>query len=143
MKRISRSLILASVLALSTLAAFADDLAKIEGKWSVKKKNEDGQAFTQVLEINKDKFKFAMVGGENQTFLYAEGDLKLVKYGPFSAVKFVNIKAGASADQTESIDDDHEAIYWLEGDTWTLATNFDRSRDNQKPTADPYVRAKK
>ena len=35
---------------------FADDADKLTGKWSVKKMNDQGQSFTQNLEIKKNKF---------------------------------------------------------------------------------------
>ena len=143
MKWLTQTSVFVSLFFLSTLSALPQDLAKLEGKWSVKKANNEGQAYTQSLEIKKDKFKFSMVGSNGQVFLYAEGDVKLTKLGPFSAIKFFNIKAGSSADQAESIDDDHEAIYVLDDKTWTLASNFDKSRENQKPSADTYTRVSK
>jgi hypothetical protein len=132
-----------TLLTLSTLTVRPDDLSQLEGKWSVKKTNNDGQAFTQVIEIKKDKFKFSIVGADNQVRLYAEGDIKLEKLGPFSSVKFANIKAGASAADLQPIDDDRQSIYQLGESGWTVASNFDKDRDNQKPSIDTYVKAGK
>lgn len=143
MKSILRALFVAVFCLGCAFSALPDDLNKLEGQWSTKKTNNEGQTYTQVLEIKKDKFKFRIVGADNQTHLYAEGDVKLSKLGPFSAIKFLNIKGGASADQLEPVDDDHEAIYMLEDDTWTLAANFDKAREGQKPTADVYKREKR
>lgn len=143
MKRIIHALVLAAVFGLFAISSWADDLAKLEGKWSVKKTNKDGQSYTQVLEIKKDKFKFSMLAGGGEVFIYAEGDIKLSKLGAFSAVKFFNIKGGSSADQIEPIDDDHESIYVLEENSWTITSNFDKPRDDQKPTADAYIRVRK
>jgi hypothetical protein len=80
---------------------------------------------------------------DNQTHLYAEGDIKLSKLGPFSAIKFFNIKGGVSADQLDPVDDDRDVIYMLEGNVWTIAANFDRAHDGQKPSADAYTRESK
>ncbi|MBI2949910.1 MAG: hypothetical protein HYY23_19940 [Verrucomicrobia bacterium] len=143
MKQVIRALVLAAFFACCTLSVRSDDLSKLEGKWSVKKTNNEGQTYTQVLEIQKAKFKFKLVGADNQTHLYAEGDIKLSKLGPFSAIKFFNIKGGASADQLEPVDDDREAIYMLEDNRWTLATNFDKAHDGQRPAADTYARENK
>ncbi|MBM3839005.1 MAG: hypothetical protein FJ398_13765 [Verrucomicrobia bacterium] len=140
MKHISRALILAAFVACGTFSLRSDDLSKLEGKWSVKKTNSEGLTFTQVLEIKKDKFKFRLVGADKQTHLYAEGDIKLSKLGPFSAIKFFNIKGGTSADQLDPVDDDRDIIYMLEDNVWTIAANFDKAHDGQKPSADAYTR---
>ena len=143
MKLITRVLLSLSLFAFFIVSGFADDLSKLEGKWSIKKTNREGQAYTQTLEIKKDKFKFRVVGGDDQTQLYAEGDIKLSKLGAFNAIKFFNIKGGTSADSLEPVDDDRDAIYMLDGNSWTLASNFDKPRDDQKPTADTYTRSSK
>lgn len=137
-----RLLTLATITTLFALNALADDLAKLEGKWSVKK-TRDGQSFTQTIEIKKDTFKFKILRGPDEVAIYAEGKLKLEKSGPFSVVKFVDIKAGGSESDISAIDDDHVSIYVLSDDTWTLAANFDKERDDQKPSLDAYVKAAK
>lgn len=142
MKYLIRILALCAIFATINLLTMADDLSKLEGKWTIKKTSNEGQMVTHQLEISKNKFKFRVIGGNDQVELYAEGEIKLSKMGTFSAVKFFNIKAGASADQVEAIDDDHEGIYVLDENTWTIAANFDKSRENQKPSADAYTRAK-
>jgi hypothetical protein len=138
-----RLITLAAITTLFTLTALADDLAKLEGKWSVKKTNGEGQTFTQVLEIKKDTFKFKIIRGDNEVAIYAEGKLKLEKSGPFNVVKFTDIKAGASELDTAAIDDDHVSIYVLGDNTWTVAANFDKDRDEQKPSLDAYTKAAK
>jgi hypothetical protein len=139
MKRLTT---LAAITTLFALTALADDLAKLEGKWSVKKTNGEGQAFTQVLEIKKDTFKFKIIRGD-EVAIYAEGKLKLEKSGPFNVVKFTDIKAGASESDIQAIDDDHVSIYVLGDNTWTVAANFDKERDGQKPSLDAYTKAVK
>ncbi len=142
MKRILSLAGFISLLAFSTLTTLADDLAKVEGKWSVKKTNEDGQTYTQVLEVKKDKFKFRMLSADNQLFIYAEGEVKLEKLGPFNVAKFVNIKGGVSESDIQPIDDDHTFIYLLSENKWTMVANFDKERD-QKPSMDIYTKAAK
>ena len=138
-----RLITLAAVTTLLAVTALADDLAKLEGKWSVKKTNGEGQAFTQVLEIKKDTFKFKILRGDNEIAIYAEGKLKLEKSGPFNVVKFTDIKAGASESDIQAIDDDRVSIYVLGDNTWTVAANFDKDRDGQKPSLDSYTKAVK
>lgn len=126
---------------LFALTALADDLAKLEGKWSVSK-TRDGESYTQSLEIKKDAFKFKISRGTDVA-IYAEGKLKLEKSGPFNVVKFTDIKGGTSESDVSPIDDDHVSIYVLGENTWTVAANFDKERDEQKPSLDAYVKAAK
>ncbi|MBI3852810.1 MAG: hypothetical protein HY298_21355 [Verrucomicrobia bacterium] len=138
--------ILANILAVSalvitfTFTASADDLDSLSGKWSLKKKSPDGQTITQSIEIKKDKFTFEIKGSDGNTVLYAEGSIKLEKLGAFKSIKFFNIKAGQSASQTESVDEERLSIYQLGEGTWTLAANFDAVRD-EKPSVDVYTKA--
>ena len=137
-----RLITLAAITTLFALTGLADDMAKLEGKWSVKK-TRDGQSYTQTLEIKKDTFKFKIIRGDNEVAIYAEGKLKLEKSGPFNVVKFTDIKAGASESDTAAIDDDHVSIYVLGDNTWTVAANFDKDRDDQKPSLDLYTKEAK
>ena len=137
-----RILVFAAVTLVFALSALADDLAKLEGKWSVKK-TRNGQDYTQSLELKKDTFKFKLMRGGEDLAIYAEGKIKLEKSGPFNVVKFVDIKAGGSESDISPIDDDHVSIYVLGENTWTVAANFDKERDDQPPSLDAYVKATK
>src|SRR5581483_1825732 len=121
-------------------ALLADDLETLAGKWSVKKTSQQGQDYTQTITIKKDKFLFQILGAEDRMVLYAEGDVKLDKLGPFNVAHFVNIRAGRSASDLQDVNDDHVSIYRLEDDTWTVAANFDKERQRQKPSLDAYRR---
>ena len=116
-------------------AAFADDLESLSGKWSVKKTSDQGQNVTQTIEIKKTKFVFEILSSDDSVVLHAEGDLKLEKAGPFSPARFFNIRAGSSL---EEVDDVFVSVYTLDGDSWTMASNFDKQRDGQKPSVDVY-----
>ncbi len=126
-----------------TAPARADDLAQLAGKWSFQKTNSEGQAYTQSIEITKDKFVFKLLRSNAETAIYAEGKVKLEKSGPFNVVKFTDIQGGTSKDELQPIDDDRVSIYVLDDDKWTLAANFDKDRDDQKPSLDVYVKAAK
>ncbi len=129
--------------ALCAAPAYADDLESLAGKWSTQKTNEDGQRYTQTMEIKKNKFIFKIADNDGTTRLYAEGDVKLDKAGPFKTVNFINIKAGQSADATDSIEDTYTSIYKMQDDgSWLVVMNFDKERDSQKPSLDVYRKAK-
>jgi hypothetical protein len=120
----------------------ADDASSLAGKWSVKKVNNEGQNVTQTIEIKKDKFVFQVHSSDGSVMLYAEGDLKLEKLGPFSVARFMNIRGGGSASNLQDVDDVYVSVYVLDDDTWTMASGFDKQRDEQKPSADAYNRVK-
>ena len=141
MKRLSSFFAVAIFLSAIATAA-ADDLAALAGKWSVKKTNDQGDKFTQTLEIKKDKFIFQILGGDDQVTLTAEGDIKLEKLGPFNSIRFFHIRAGSSSTGLDDVEDEYVSVYVLADDNWTLATNFDKQRDQQKPSADIYRRVK-
>jgi hypothetical protein len=143
MKRLLFGLSLAMAIFSSTYtAAAADDLVALAGKWSVKKTNDQGDKYSQTLEIKKDKFVFQILGGDDQVTLRAEGDIKLEKLGPFNAIRFFHIRAGGSASSLDDVEDEYVSVYVLDGDNWTLASNFDKQREQQKPSADSYRRVK-
>ncbi len=140
MKHLLFSLCVAALL--TQQAAFADDSEALSGKWSVKKVNDQGQNITQTIEVKKDKFVFQILTADGSVVLYAEGDLKLEKLGPFSSARFYHIRGGSSASNLDDVDDVYSSVYSLDGDTWTMATNFDKQRDGQKPSLDAYKRLK-
>jgi hypothetical protein len=131
-----------SILLVTGSSAFAGDLEDLAGKWSVKKTNDQGQAYTQTLEVKKDKFTFKILGADDKVVLYATGDVKLEKLGPFKSVRFANIQAGASADNLDPVADDRVCIYTLSDTSLSVASNFDKERDNG-PVLDVYSKATK
>ncbi len=143
MKTLTRLTLLATLTAATAFASLADDAAKLEGKWTTKKTGPDGNPVTQVIEIKKNKFTFRVLRGTDDLVIYAEGTFKADMAGPFHVAHFTDIKGGASESDTNPIDDDHTSIYVLSDDTLTVAGNFDKERENQKPSADVYTRSKK
>src|SRR5580765_5070255 len=114
MKKILASILIVSAFTVvSTFTVSADDLESLSGKWSLKKKNSEGQTITQLVEIKKDKFTFEIKNGDGKTVLYAEGSIKLEKLGAFKSIKFFNMKAGESAAQAESVDEERQSVYQL------------------------------
>ena len=134
-----------SIFSLVLLAcpAFSEELSAFAGKWTCQKTNEDGQRYSQTLEVKKDKFTFK-VGTDSETRLYAEGDVKVDKTGPFKTVIFSNLKAGGSSSDTTPIEDTYTSIYkFADDDSLMVIMNFDKERDEQqKPRLDVYHKAK-
>src|SRR5438105_15414008 len=115
-KQIVSILSLIGFAAVCATPAFGEDLQSLAGKWSVKKTNDEGKKFIQEIEIKKDKFTFKINDADGGTRLYAEGDVKLEKAGPFKTISFTNIKAGQSSTDSNPIDDSYTSIYKLEDD---------------------------
>ena len=144
-KQIVNILCVLGFVALSAAPAFSEELSMFTGKWTTQKTNDDGQRYSQELEIKKDKFTFKVSSPDGETRLFAEGDIKLDKTGPFKTVVLSNIKAGGSSSDTSPIDDTYTSIYKFgEDDTLLLVMNFDKDRDEQqqKPRLDVYRKAK-
>jgi len=140
MKRLLFNCFLGCALFVANLT-FADDADKLTGKWSVKKMNEQGQSFTQNLEIKKNKFVFEIQTTDGSTALHAEGDVKFEKAGPLSVAHFLNIRAGSSASDLQEVSEERQNVYVVDGDNWLMATNFEEDRQ-QKPSLDVYRRIK-
>jgi hypothetical protein len=141
MKRLLTSLFVAALFSGGTALA-VDDLQALTGKWSVKRTNDEGQVFTQTVEVNKDKFVFEILGADAALVFHGEGDFKLEKLGTFSCARFFNIRAGRTASEIREVEDEYILIYTLDGDTWTTAMNFDKQRGRQKPSLGVYQRVK-
>lgn len=138
MKRLFKNLSAVSAIAIiSTATAFSDEADALSGKWSFKAANDQGQTSTRILEIKKNKFTFSVLGSDDAVALYAEGDIKLEKIGPFNGIKFVNIKAGSSPSEIQQVDEERASIYQLGEGTLTMASNFDAER-GQKPSVDIF-----
>jgi hypothetical protein len=134
-------MVAACLTAVST--AFGADsaaLEKLQGKWSGKRTAGDGQEVTQVLEIKGGKLTFQILNADKEIRLYATGNVKAEMQGPFRVLKITDIDGGRSANDTQPVNDDRSTVYWLSGDTLTLASNFDKERENQGPRLEVYQR---
>jgi hypothetical protein len=131
-------------LVLCASPALSEELSAFAGKWISQKTNDDGQRYTQTIEVKKEKFTFQVSSPDGESHLYAEGDLKLDKTGPFKTVIFSNIKAGQSSSDTTPIEETYTSIYKFgDDDSLMVVMNFDKERDEQqKPRLDSYRKAK-
>ena len=118
----------------------APSLDPLQGKWTVSKTNRDGRPYSQVIEIKQDKLRFQMRDADHAIRFVAQGTLQTEKAGPFQVLRLTRIEAGRSPDDLQPVDEDRSSIYMLRDDHLFLATNFDRDRQNERPSADEYVR---
>jgi hypothetical protein len=140
MNSIKVLLMVAAGLAGASNAVGADSAAleKLQGKWSGKGTGGDGREVT--LEIKGGKLTFQILNADKEVRLYATGNVKAEMQGPFRVLKITDIDGGRSATETQPVNDDRSTVYWLSGDTLTLASNFDKERDNQGPRVEVYQR---
>jgi len=124
---------------ISTTSLLADDLQALSGRWIAEKTNDQGQPYTQALEIKKDKFTFKILR-QQELSLYAEGDIKTQEWGPFKAARFFNIQGGRSVYDLLPVEDERTVIYRLGENEWTMATDFDKER-SQPPGVTRYTKA--
>ena len=121
-------------------SGWANDLAALQGKWSVKKTGDRG-AYTQQLEFKDKKFVFKIIGADDAVAFVASGEVELKKQGPFHTARFFSIKAGRSDTELEAVEEDRHSIYLLDGGQLYMASNFDKAREREKPSADTYSKA--
>src|SRR4030095_5145302 len=99
----------------SATAADSPSLDALQGAWSAKRTNQEGQVVSQVLEIQKDRLTFKIVGADGEMRLFAKGAVSVHKLGPFQALKITGIQAGRSEDSSEAVDDERTSIFVLDG----------------------------
>ena len=120
--------------------ARADDLAALQGKWTVKKTGDRG-AFTQQIEFKEKKWVFKIMNSEDAIVFVATGEVELKKQGAFNTARFFGIKAGRSDTELEPVDEERNSVYLLDGGQFYLASNFDKAREREKPSVDAYAKA--
>ena len=118
----------------------ADDLAALQGKWSVKKSGDRG-TYTQHLEIKDKKFVFKIINADDAVAFVATGEVELKKQGAFNTARFFAIKAGRTDSELEPVEEERNSVYLLDASQFYLASNFDKSREREKPSVDAYSKA--
>lgn len=128
--------------AASITAADPPSLDALQGAWSLKRTNQEGQVVSQVLEFKQDRMTFKILGADGGLRFFANSAAAVQKFGPFHTLKFTGIQAGRSEDSTEAVEDERHSAFLLEGETLALASNFDKVRSGQPPRAEIYARGK-
>lgn len=131
---------LSGCLILSTAAADqAAGLDPLQGKWFVAKTNPSGNAYSQIIEIRKDQLTFQILDAQGQLRMAAKGTIKAEQAGPFEVLVLSNIRGGRSMEEMEPVDDSRALVYALRDGNLFIASNFDKERNREKPSADTYV----
>ncbi len=120
--------------------SWADDIDSLQGKWVVKKTGDRG-SYTQQIEFKKSHWIFKILGSDDKVTFAAEGEIELKKEGIFRTARFYKIKAGRSETDLEAVEEERNGVYLLENGIFYLASNFDRARENEKPSVDAYSKA--
>ena len=133
---------LTMVFAVAPVASAADSrlLDRLQGTWSGKRTSDNGTELTQTIEIAGDKLAYTLANSDREVRLFAKGTIKVEMLGPFHVMKLSDIQAGRSATDSQAVEDERTTVYILDEDTLTLASNFDKDRQNQKPSVDTYKR---
>ncbi|MBI4327525.1 MAG: hypothetical protein HY674_20010 [Chloroflexi bacterium] len=143
-KKRTQAIIAAGLFMAAALPALPSEnppgLEPLQGKWSVTKTNQDGNRYSQLIEIKKDQLTFRIIDQDERVRLFAKGTVKVEKAGPFEALILSNIQGGRSEEELEPVDDDRASVYALRDGKLILAVNFDRDRDNERPSIDTYAR---
>ena len=136
------TLCLSLTVVLAATAADSPNLDALQGVWSAKRTNQEGQVVSQVLEIRKDRMSFKLFGANGEIRFFAKGAVAVQQLGPFQTLKITGIQAGRSEDSAEAVDDERTSVFLLDGDSLTLASNFDKARADQPPRAETYSRGR-
>lgn len=129
--------------ALAGLSLSAATLEDFGGKWTTKRVTENGDSVTMTMQFDGAKLAFRILDGSGDTRLFAKTKVKLEKFGPFEALRFYDIEAGGSPDDTQPVDDERVSVVQIDGETFRIAGNFDKRRDNESPNLDTYTRTEK
>ena len=135
--------LLASVLALAaTTNALGQSFSDLQGKWTLKNKSARFGEATQTIEFKDQKFTYKVVSKDGGTLLFAKGNVKVDKLGPFSVLKLTDIEGGGSEADAKSVDDDRIIPYVTGEGTLTVALNFDRRREGEETESNTYTKVK-
>lgn len=134
---ISRFLLILTAVALTGSVALADDLDSLAGKWTLTRKNDDGQTVVHKLHFKEGKFTFRMMTEGGSTLLYAEGDATVATAGGIKVAHLTNIRAGESDADLQAIGEDYSAAFRVSGTTCYFANGLDRERA-EAPRMDVY-----
>lgn len=138
------TLLLIGLLTSAALPSFGAEggpnLDELQGKWSTSRTNREGQAYSMILDIKKDRLELDLRDAEGKTRMVATSTLKVEKAGPFQVLTLANIEGGRSRDDMSPVDDTRTMVYTLRDGLLYMASNFDRDRGNEKPGTDIYTK---
>ena len=115
-------------------------LDELQGKWSVKKTNDEGRTYSQSMEFAQDKMTFELRDEGGDVRLVAKAKVKTQKAGPLKAFTLSDIEGGRSESELQPVDDERSSVYTLRDGKLVVASNFDRERSRERPSIDVYTR---
>ena len=98
---------------------------------------------SQGCPLTKNKWKFKLVGSDSNPVLVAEGNLELKETGGVKIAKLMDLQADGSASDLNDTNDDRVSVYTFRDGKLILAGNFDKERNNEKPSMDEYSKVTK
>ena len=115
-------------------------LAELQGKWTTTRTNNEGQVYSMHLDISDPKFAFELRDEAGEKRFVANGRIKTQKAGALRFFTLSDIEAGRSADDLEFVEDERSSVYSVRDGRLIVASNFDRYRDNERPSIDIYTK---
>jgi len=131
----------AIIVGCASISSNASDLAALQGRWTVAKTSQEGQAYSQVLQFENDQLTFQILGSDSKVRLISKGTVKSTKAGPLDLLSISGLRAGRSEQEMQPVDDTRTLVCTVRDGRLFLASNFDRVRENETPGAETYVRA--
>ena len=119
------------------LSIFAADADELQGKWKANREI-DGNKVTFNLDIEKESFKFEIKDANGDIQMFVKGNIKVETQGEFKTLLLRDMEGGQSENDLQSIDDPRSFVYITGWKTLTLASNFDRQRDNEEAELTVY-----
>jgi len=116
------------------------ELDQLQGKWAIAKTNQEGQAYSQTLQIEKDQLTFQVVGSDSKVRLFSRGTVKVTTAPPFDVLTITDLRGGLSEQEMQAFPGSRVMVYTIRDGNLFLASNFDTVRENEKPGAEMYVR---
>ena len=125
---------------LQTITWAAGGIDELQGKWSVKKTNDEGRIYSQELDIAGNRMTFELRNVDGEVRFVAKAKIDVEKAGPLKFFILSDIEGGRSASELEPVDDRRVSVYTVRDGKLVIASNFDRERDNERPSIDSYTR---
>ena len=133
------SALLAAALTAGSLQAAEIDA--IVGKWSADREI-NGQKVRFVLQIRTNAFEFEIQDTSGVPQFFAKGKARAEKAGAVRTLTLTDIEGGQDKNDLQSVGDDRTLVYITGYQTLTVASNFDRERDNDPATVTVYRKVK-
>jgi uncharacterized protein (TIGR03067 family) len=142
MKKLILTVLAACLFAAFCAPTFAADTAEsLGGQWSLERDSSSGNPLTQTLDVKDGKFTFTIHSADKKVVFFAKGKFTVQMHESIKIITFSAMMAGASAEEATATDDVRECVYTVDGDTMTVALDFDKQR-GKSPRIEVYTRVK-